>query len=213
MLPASSRDLIRFIPREFSTEARAEAEQRGGDLSRFETPPVYLIGVPTVMGRAAWRRDVAAAGARYWTDELMLEALRYGIRLVVEAEQQPELLAIVDRYEEEKAAASEGASGATPNGDLVEIERAIRTHYPRYAEMEADRVFWLTVAPIKAAQHFLRGWENLATRFERKAGLVSEAALGGLPETHVMEIGFKAMNLMVPGKDQEKNFASPSPSG
>ena len=55
MLPLSSRDLIRFTPSEFSVEARAKAEAAGEDTARFDAAPVYLLAVPTVMGRACTR--------------------------------------------------------------------------------------------------------------------------------------------------------------
>ena len=50
MLPVSANDVIRFTP---------------PDLAEHENAPLYLIAVPTLLRRAAWRRDVSAQGARY----------------------------------------------------------------------------------------------------------------------------------------------------
>jgi hypothetical protein len=63
----------------------------------------------------------------------------------------------------------------------------------------------LEVAPILAAQQFLRGWENVEPVFDRRNGLVSETALGEIPESHIIEIGLEAISLMSPTEAEAKN--------
>lgn len=174
-----------------------------------ESPPVYLIAVPTLMQRAAFRRDVTAAGARYPGQEEMFEALRAGVRAVVEEEAQPALLETLDAAQ----AAGDGlAEDAELVRDMAEIEKAMRRHHPPYAALEAERAYWLSVAPIVAARHFLRGWEGVEPPFRRVAGLVPEELLAQLPDGHVEAFGWDAISLLSPSRVQAKNSASPSPS-
>lgn len=238
MLPLSARDLVRFTPSalDLSAADSALAQARAADppdpaaidaaQARVDTvraaleshagdPPVYLLKPATVMERAAFRRDVHATGARYHDDAALLDCLRDGIKALVDDTQKPELLAVIDAVEELRAAAPSTPSAADVKtlADFDEIESTLRQHWPRYAQMTAERAYWITVAPIIACRHFLRGWENRRCAFIRKAGLVAEDSLALLDETELMEIGFKAMALMQPSRDQEKNSVSPSRSG
>lgn len=190
-LPISARETVRYVPR----------DHLGDGL-----PPTFLLAVPTVLARAQWRREVAATGARYPSDEVLIEALRAGIARVVEASQQEELLALVEEW----AAAAPAERPADLGRRLTEIEQAIRLHDPRYAGLEADRLFWLAVAPLKAFQLFVIGWENLDRAYDKVNGQVSEACLAALPEALVAEVGFHAISLMSPTEGQEKNCGSPS---
>jgi len=174
-----------------------------------DNPPVYAIAVPTLMQRAAFRRDVAAAGARYPGQDEMFVALREGVRAAVEDDAQPALLETLDAAEAAGAGLAEDAELAR---DMAGIEAAMRRHHPPYAALEAERAYWLSVAPIVAARHFLRGWEGVAAPFRRQAGLVPEDLLAELPDAHVEAIGWEAISLMSPSRAQAKNSASPSPS-
>jgi hypothetical protein len=174
-----------------------------------ESPPVYVITAPTLMQRAAFRRDVAAAGARYPGQDEMFRALREGIRAAVEEDAQPALLEKLDAAE---AAGSGLAEDAELARDLAEIETAMRRHHPPYAALEAERAYWLSIAPIVAARHFLRGWEGVEAPFRRQNGLVPEDLLAQLPDATVEAIGWEAIALMSPSRVQAKNSASPSPS-
>lgn len=185
-LPLSARETVRYVPR----------DHLGDDV-----PPTFLLAVPTVLARAQWRREVAAAGARYPSDEVLIEALKAGIGRVVEASQQEELLALVEEW----AATEPSERPADLGRRLTEIERAVRLHDLRYARLEADRFYWLAVAPLKAFQLFVIGWENLDLAYEKVNGQVSEASLAALPEALVTEVGFHAIALMSPTEGQEKN--------
>lgn len=171
--------------------------------------PVYVIAVPTLMQRAGFRRDVAAAGARYPGQDEMFEALREGVRSAVEDDAQPALLETLDAAQ----AAAEGlAEDAELVRDMAAIETAMRRHHPPYAALEAERAYWLAVAPIVAARHFLRGWQGVAAPFRRVGGLAPEELLAELPDGHVEAVGWEAIALMSPSRVQAKNSASPSPS-
>lgn len=213
-LPISVKELTRFTPSDHSNETREARESEATKLrgkkretvlaeitAEFESPPVYLIVTPTILERAKWRRSVLATGARWHDDQAMVTCLKRGIAEVVSPDQHTQLLDIVDRftgYEETQAPEDLAA-------EFEEIERTVQGAYPPYAGLAADRAYWLSVAPILAAQHFLRGWENVEAPFEYRASLVTEDCLAAIPETHVMEIGLKAIELMSPTGEQAKN--------
>jgi hypothetical protein len=213
-LPTSAKEQYRFTPSNFTSEAREAEETTANKLrgkkreqklveiaARFETPPVYLIETPTILERAKWRRSVLATGARWHDDEAMVVCLKRGIAEVVAPGQEAELQNIVDRF----AGCEEGQAPEDLTIDFEEIERTVQGAYPAYAGLAADRAYWLSVAPILAAQHFMRGWENIDAPFEQRAGLLTEDCLAMIPEAHVMEIGLKAIELMSPTEGTAKN--------
>ena len=213
-LPTSAKEQHRFTPSDYARETREAKEAAANKLrskkreqklaelaARFESPPVYLIATPTILERAKWRRSVLATGARWHDDGAMVACLKRGIAEVVAPAQEAELLDIVDRF----AGCDEGQAPKDLAIDFEEIERTVQGAYPAYAGLAADRAYWLSVAPILAAQHFLRGWENINTRFEQRAGQLTEDCLALIPEAHVMEIGLKAIELMSPTEDMAKN--------
>lgn len=201
-LPVSARQPDRFTP----------PASAGDDL-----PPVYLIAVPTVMAKAMWQRRVAQAGAVYASDATLTDALRDGIAAVVAEDQRAELLAILDRKAELQAEAERllalgdeavaerealGVAAAEVLRQVAEIERVVSRAHPPYRDMVADRGYWMTVAPVLAARHFLAGWENApgGVRFRRDPdGLAAQDALDALPEGHLLAIGWRAIALMNAG--------------
>jgi hypothetical protein len=213
-LPTSAKEQHRFTPSDYGSETRETEESAANKLrgkkreqrlaeiaARFENSPIYLIATPTILERAKWRRAVLATGARWHDDDAMLACLKRGISDVVAPDQETDLLDIVDRF----AGFDEGQAPEDLAIDFDEIERTIQGAYPAYAGLAADRAYWLSVAPIIAAQQFLRGWENVDTPFEQRAGQLTEDCLALIPETHVMEVGLKAIELMAPTADMAKN--------
>jgi len=213
-LPTSAKEHSRFTPSDYTSEAREAEENAANKLrgkkreqnlaeiaARFESPPIYFIATPTILERAKWRRSVLATGARWHDDEAMVACLKRGIGEVVAPAQETELQDIVDRF----SGYDEGRAPEDLAIDFEEIERTVQGAYPAYAGLTADRAYWLSVAPILAAQHFLTGWENVEAPFEQRAGLLAEDCLAILPESHVMEIGLKAIELMSPTEDTAKN--------
>lgn len=206
--PISRHQTVSFTPGGYSEVARAAAEAAGEDTARFDSPPRYLVKVPTFMERAAFRRDLTATGARFHSDEDLLVVLRRQVAAALEPD-DPEaerLLGIIDDYR----AAPRGEAAPELREEVDRLEQVIRGASSEYAAMVAARAHWLEVAPIVACRHFLRGTENPDHVFARKNGLVSEADLGTLPEGEMMEVGYHIMSLMQPTKAQEKNSASPS---
>jgi hypothetical protein len=213
-LPTSAKEQYRLTPSDYANETREaeetaanklrgkKREQRLAEIAaRFENPPVYLLATPTILERAKWRRSVLATGARWHDDGAMVACLKRGITEVVAPGQVAELLDIVDRF----ANWEEGQAPEDLAIDFEEIERTVQGACPAYAGLAADRAYWLSVAPILAAQHFLTGWENIEAPFEQRAGQLTEDCLAILPESHVMEIGLKAIELMSPTEDTAKN--------
>jgi hypothetical protein len=213
-LPTSAKEQYRFTPSDYTSEAREAEEAAANKLrgkkreqklaeiaARFETPPVYLIATPTILERAKWRRSVLATGARWHDDDAMVACLKRGIAEVVAPAQETELLDIVDRF----AGCEEGQAPEDLAIDFEEIERTVQGACPAYAGLAADRAYWLSVAPILAAQHFLRGWENIDAPFDQRGGQLTEDCLAMIPEAHVMEVGLKAIELMSPTGDLAKN--------
>jgi len=186
-LPVSARERIRFTP------------ATAGDAPE---PPVYLIQVPSVLGRAQWQRAVAGLGARYWTDAEMLEALRDGIAALDEPAQAAERLDLVER-----AAARDPRqeADAALGRALAALERRVRRADPAYAAMVADREFWMVAAPFLAARRFLAGWENLHLAFQRDEEGVTAELVERLPEGHALAIGWRAIAAMTPSEAQAKN--------
>ncbi len=213
-LPISAKEQYRFTPSDHGSEVREAEETAANKLRgkkreqklaeiavRFESPPVYLIATATILERAKWRRSVLATGARWHDDEAMVACLKRGIGEVVAPAQETELLGIVDRF----AGYDEGQAPEDLAIDFEEIERTVQSAYPAYAGLAADRAYWLSVAPILAAQHFLTGWENIDAPFEQRVGQLTEDSLAMIPEAHVMEVGLKAIELMSATEDMAKN--------
>jgi hypothetical protein len=213
-LPTSAKEQYRLTPTDHSNGARETEEAAANELrgkkrelrlteiaTRFENPPIYLLATPTILERAKWRRSVLATGARWHDDDAMVACLKRGIAEVVAPAQETDLLDLIDRF----ASYGEGLAPADLAINFEEIERTIQSAYPAYAGLAADRAYWLSVAPITAAQHFLRGWENIGTPFEQRAGQLTEDCLALIPEAHIMEVGLKAIELMAPTADMAKN--------
>lgn len=176
---------------------------------RGDPSTTYLIRVPTRRERIAFDHAVMAAGARISTDADILRALRDGIKALVADEQQAELLAIVDSYE----AVPLPRTDLDPKlrDDIEEISRVVRARYPRFAAAETDAANYINVASVTAAGMFLVGRDG-ERPFARRGGVVAEEVMEDLPDAHVALIGLKAMELMRPREDAEKNSASGSPS-
>lgn len=206
----SARKPLRFTP-----------EHRTGE----EKPPVYLIAVPTLLTRADFRREVAAAGLLWHDDSDMFEGLRAAVRACMDPDTAAETIAAIDKHvaarREREEAAREAAPGAgaengtaAPQDDeaflalgvqVAELEARMQRVHPPYKRMLAERAHFLAAAPILAAQMFLQGWENAGVTFERIDGYASDDCLMRLPEEDVRAIGWKVMSLFRPTEQQTKN--------
>jgi len=210
MLPISTQDVLRFTPL---------------DAQNQDKPPVYMIGVPKQLERAAWRRDVRAQGATYPSELDRLTLMKKGVEEMARPEQKPELLAVIAEAiaarEEQPRAVIEDPPKLQRIGEILHqnyppyaelLGEILHQNYPPYAELLGERDYWLSVAPIMAARRFLQGWENVDLPFERQFGLVPEALIEFIAEAHVAAIGWQAITRMTLSKEREKNSVSPPPS-
>jgi hypothetical protein len=229
MLPVSTKDVIPFTPiiDEITTLQRlrdaasdlavcADFDRRIADAEEkrdADQPPVYRLGVASHFQRAAFRRDLRASGATYPGDAELYRALRDDLRDVAPYNLDA-LLELIDGVE----AAAQGDVDPDALRGLETITRLARSAGGRYAALEGDREFWLSIAPIVACRHFLLGWEGVKAAdgadaaFERRRNLTTDETLAQLDEAELRAVGFKIMSLMRPSKDLEKNSASPSRS-
>lgn len=191
-------------------------------VDQFEYDGVtYQIATPKLLTRAAFRRAVSALGAVYHADTALLNAVRDGIRECVADDQQADLLSVIDSYEYQRDQLMELGEDASDEDkaefedladQLSQIEAFMTREYSHYSEMVADRVHWLSVAPILAFKHFVTGWEGGDVVFKRRAGQVDDAVMEALPPDHIETVGWRAITMMSPNKDQEKNSEPQSQS-
>jgi len=181
-LPLTKKDLIRFTPER-------------------ENAPTYLIGVPSIAGRAAFNRRLDEEGISFINDSDLLDIVRAGVREVVAESQQEEILALIDEFESTKTA--ELAI------QVADIEKQLRRVYPPYTEAVAARSYHMTIMPVIAAKCFLRGIEN-GVAFKAQSGVVTDECLEQIAaEGDLDSIGWKAVGLFSPNESQIKNSDSP----
>lgn len=186
---------------------------------------MYTVEIPTLFSRAAFRRSLAQLGAVYHSDDAMLRILADGVRATVAKDQQEELLGIIADFRDatnERAAAilaGENLDDRPDADDYVDladqvqqIEVFVRTHHERYAQMEADRGYYLSVAPLMAFKRFVSGWDGLDFKREARGGEITDECMEQVPPEALVEIGWRIMGLMNPSKDDEKKAPSQSQS-
>lgn len=167
--------------------------------------PTYFLCVPTLRQKARFRAAIVAGGARAVGQGEVLSVLRKAIKGAAAPDQVDALIEIVDQFE-----AADDEADAGLRDDIAEIEAVMRQAWPPYARLLGEQALYLQVAPIVAAQHFLTGWENVPAPFKRVAEVVPEGILEAIPESDLQEVGWKALSLLRPARDAEKNSASPS---
>lgn len=157
-LPVSSKDLIRFTPDGYESESEK---------------PVYLIGVPTLVSKPRWQRDVAAAGAAPVSADRTMEFLRDAVNALLVGDAKAEALADFDRLAEFQERQKTVESGGQPlsNDEAVELGKIMLRiselgewagrNWPPYSEITAQQEYWWTMARALAAKHFLRGWDGV----------------------------------------------------
>lgn len=198
-LPLSSRDTVRFTPKGLE-----------GD-----NQPVFLLEVPTIRSRAAFRRDLAIEGAIWHDDAAVLQAFKDGISALYDKDQAAVLHGLLDRLQqsdevegvEATAEAKQALAEARVkvSAEVAQLEQEVRRAHPAYMRVLAERAHWQTLAPLLAAQCFLKGWENVSHAFERRAGRATDECLMKIDEAHLNEIGWKVIGLFRPSEAQAKN--------
>ncbi len=207
-LPISAKATQRVVPAAYGPAARSFAEARGdADLARFDAPPAFIVTVPTLMQRAAWRRDVGATGAKMHDDAALLAELRRQVAAAYDAgdPDRDRIVGIIDVY-------ARGEASAEETDEFNRLQEVVRRSSATFAEMCADRAHYMAVAPYMACRHFLRARENPDYVYRRRNGLVLEEELAAMAEEDIAEIGTRIMMLMIPSRAQLGNSGSPSPS-
>lgn len=187
-------DLRLKAGRQVGVSTKAAIEFTPPDCAGQDGAPVYLVGLPDVYGRIAYRRALLAAGAVFRTDAEALACLRDGIHEAVVDEQQDEVLAIIERAAAAQQAGELGDAVLWRNAET--IQRHVRQHYRPYAELMADREAWLAIAPTVAAEMFLVGWRNITAPFVRLGQRLAPETMAAIPDTHLRAIGLRILQAM-----------------
>lgn len=193
-LPITTKTPIRWTPEEEAHKPDA---------------PVYLIGVPTVRGRSAYRRRLAQEGVVYWPEkELAARA-----REVIDAASVPDIEDLhhaIDAFELGfPGEADEKSRLAQIWGDLAV---SLHRNDPKFAAMRGDNQYFIDMVPVIAASMFLVGWENVNLPFSRDPdGCVPMEIISQIPANHLYGIWSKTRE---PSEAQRKNSNAPlsSPS-
>lgn len=225
----SVKQEVRYTPRDL-------CDDNGNPL---DGAPVYIIEPPTVFTRSEWNRDLLIIGARQVSAADLMVTLRRGIREIVEAGQQAELLEFVQAFEDSSQGVEQEAAEAkaiidehgeeSPEGQaaaqrmidvldrhndlaarMEDLEAQMRQMFPPYARKLSDQVFWMENAPIIAARLFLKGGENTGVEIRRERGRVPDDVLDVIPRAHLREVGWHAIRIMFPREDDAKNSARPT---
>ena len=197
MLPCSSRQTVRYVPK---------------DCRDQEHPPTYLIGIPTEWGKNELRVACLAAGIVIVSIEQLRDGLKDAIAEILPEAQRTEALALVDQVAE---LPPDEVMTAPASKALAKIERLCLTRSPAYAELTAAQQRWWPAYQWFAARQFLRGWDNVTTdgkplAFALSQGVASDESLAALPDAHVYEIGSEALALSRVSEQEKKDSASPS---
>jgi len=221
MLPVSTRAPVELVPEEYSTAAREALEaqrnaaasdadevlreQLACKIARFDAPPTYLIGVPTIPGRARYRRAMLQVGAQAVSDAQLLDVLEESIEHVVMEVDRSGARDVV-----RQARGQLDGDGDTLSDEVIDalqrLQDLAQRQHPPYAALTAERRYWWDMSLYHAALHFLVGWRNVDAEFRfGRDGLVAPECLERIPEDHQQEIGIKALTLMRPTEDERKN--------
>jgi len=208
MLPISTKDLVRFTP---------------DALKDREDAPVFLLKVPTMRENMAFTRVLLEEGLTYPSDVEYVETLRGAIIECVADDEQPALLQIVDEFEGAIEAAKDRPIGedAPEQGDLMEhvnkIVSTLRPHYPPLAQIIANRVYFVQMAPYVRTQMFLMKIDgDGAPALKRNFGRLNDDVVNAIEKRYgdgtIAAIGNRIVELMQPTETEKKNSPSPPPS-
>ena len=168
------------------------------------SPRTFLLAPLTFRERQAFRADLARDGGVYPSRTDLLAGLRLAVQELAPAN-AADLLAVIDAAEAAPDDRDERARLAA-----IEVQCA---DLPSYAMLLAARQRHLGMIPFVAARHALRGWEGPdLPPFRRDHGAVPADLLDELDPDEVDAIGWRASDLMQPGRSAEGNSAAPSPS-
>lgn len=191
MLPITTKEEIRVVP--------------AGLDEKDPATPIYIMAVPTEAGKIMWRKDLAADGLHYPSDEELLDLLEEGLKATFPVEQQGPLLDILDKYVSNKNDAPKEL-----HAEMSKLQDRIASRFPPVRQTMMQRHEYLNLYPLYAARRFLKRVENLDVTLTFTGGCVSDESLVQLDESHLSQAGMKAINHTKLTKAQEKNSPSPS---
>lgn len=175
------------------------------------SPRRYLVAPLTRRERNLFRRALVAEGAVFPGAAALFAALRQAVRDIAPANLD-EVLAMIDAAEDEQRDAAPDAPPGPASIALVPVEAAAR-HVPAFAQLLADRSFWLASYPALMARFALRGWEGPGLPdFTRRNGMVPEEAMEAIPDAELESLGWFAHARAFMTRSAEKNSAPLSPS-
>jgi len=203
-----------------STSAPVRMEPTGQDDVDEDKRVAYLVKVPSVYDRAAYRRQVKARGARLFMPAEMRQSMRTDVAAANDAgafskDEARAANATIDAFEAALAARDGDADTAVPDKLLqafMDFEESVRGLGGEYAGRLAENEYYLEIAMIEAVRMFVVGWENVDADFKRVEPVgLSENSLQAISDDHLRQIDGKVGALMAPGGTAEKNLNSPSP--
>lgn len=210
MLPVSAKDIVRF-PLTPGSGVRADL--------------TLLLGVPGYLQRAAFRRDLRAAGANYPGEQALFQAVRDDLA-ELDPVNRDDLMGCIEEVEAQFQARMEILRAGRTDEDmprladdlvkkLETITSMVRALGGRYARVEGERQFFQDIWPFIALRHFLMGWEGAGASklppFRREHNQVPDAVLAGLSEAEIKAAGWHMAALMYPSADAVGNSKSSSP--
>lgn len=192
-----------------------------------EGGPTYLLRVPRVADRAAYRREVSAAGGRRRSQLALIEDVKDAVeRLLPGEDDRPEREARLgeleaqaqgirdalevwqtDRSPESQAALLAALQTSERVNEIVAIVRSVDAAIARKI---ADNEVYPQIAGLVAARMFLVGWQGLPVPFKRSAFGLDDALLDQVPSGDLVAIGERVAELLEPPQERLGNSASAS---
>jgi hypothetical protein len=187
-----------------------------------EDGPTYLLRVPTVADRPAFRERVAERGARYWYNAALVKLAREGFVELLPGEEGDGARALADAYQARVTAAFEArkespgqeadaellAALVIPD-DLVSLMNELLPLYAPLRRAQAQNMSFHEKQGQAAAEMFLVGWEGLG-EFKRTLSGLTEATRAQIGTFDFEQIGMKVVEMMEPTEARLGNSGSPS---
>jgi hypothetical protein len=194
--------------------------------------PTYLLRVPTVYDRPAWRKEIRRMGGRVWTATELATTLRAGIDAVLKRDDETDeereererwlgyvdeykagLQAAIERWQAEKSdeADQEWRQALKMRPELEVIADQSAAEYQPYSDRVSDNESFREVSGMAAFKLFARGWEgeNLPP-FRRAHDGPDPSLMRRVPFGDYMAISGEVDRLMSPQEEQAKNSDSES---
>lgn len=188
----SKNEVHRYVPAQYGDKPDA---------------PVYFYKTVTKMDLARHAREVSAAGARSPSQAELLLEMRKAVEAIVDIADRPYLSELIDLLQAGKLEIQDDIDAAQA------LENVVRSNWPPYARLMADREYYLKIASLVAFKMFVTGWENTGVEYSRFNNMVSDSAFEAIDSGDAMEVGFSALMRSRISAGDAKKSPSPSPSG